>query len=162
MQKILTDISLYAILGLITYKAYKAEKLDLYCPPEVKKYCNKLCGDNKGKYYIKGQPNKSDNVNELLNKIKISANCESTTVKWRRAFLLSIIIGVLISLVILSRIPRGIELFLIVFIVFVVIYFSYSYYEYHYNKYPVININKSVNYIRNKLNLEHIEFDLVV
>lgn len=161
-MSLIPDICLYSLLCLGTYKAYKAERLDLYCPAEIKKYCKDKCGDNKGKYYEKGQPKNSDNINELLNKIKISTNCEASTVKWRRSLLLAMIISLLISLIILQRFPSGKEMFLMVFITFIIIYFSFSYYEYHYNKYPMININKSVNYIRNKLRLENIETDLVV
>lgn len=156
------DTCLYGILALGCYKAYKAERLDLYCPPEVKQFCKNKCGDNKGKYYIKGKPENTDTINELLNKIKISSNCEGSTVKWRRCLLLSIIISILIALVIMQKFPSGRDFFLMVFLAFIMLYFSFSYYEYHYNKYPAININKSVNYIRNKLDLKNIETELVV
>lgn len=161
-MSLLTNISLYGLLGLGTLKAISGEKADLFCGPEVKKYCKNLCGDNKGKYYVKGQPKNTDSVNELLNKIKISSSCGSNTVKWRRSLLMSIVICILISLIILEKFPDGKSLFLMVFITFIVIYFSFSYYEYHYEKYPMINIDKSVNYIRNKLKLENIEMELVV
>jgi hypothetical protein len=161
-MSLLTNISLYGLLGLGVYKSYSAERLDLYCPGEVKKYCKNLCGDNKGKYYVKGQPKNTDNVNELLNKIKISTNCGNSTVKWRRGLLLSVVICILISLVVLGKFPTGKEMFLMVFLTFIVIYFSFSYYEYHYEKYPIININKSVNYIRAKLKLDHLDEELVV
>lgn len=161
-MSIFPDICLYSLLGLGVIKAYTAERLDLYCPAEIKKYCKNLCGDNKGKYYEKGQPKNTDNVNELLNKIKISTKCETTTVKWRRTLLLAVVITFLISLLILQRLPSGKEMFLMVFLTFMVIYFSFIYYEYHYNKYPMINIDKSVNYIRTKLKLENIEPDIVV
>lgn len=161
-MSLLTNISLYGLLGFGVYKAINGEKLDLYCPAEVKKYCKNLCGDNKGKYYIKGQPKNTDTVNELLNKIKISANCGSNTVKWRRSLLISVVVCILVSLVVLEKFPDGKSLFLMVFIAFIVISSSFSYYEYHYEKYPMINIDKSVNYIRNKLKLENIDIELVV
>jgi len=161
-MSLLTNISLYGILGIGLYKSFFSEKSDLFCPPEVKKYCKNLCGDNKGKYYIKGQPKNTDSVNELLNKIKISTTCGSNTVKWRRSFLIAIVVCLAISLIILEKFPDGKLLFLMVFITFIIIYFSFSYYEYHYEKYPMINIDKSVNYIRNKLQLENIDMELVV
>src|SRR5579872_735178 len=108
-MNLVSDICFYSLISFGAYKAYTAEKLDMYCPPEVKKYCKSLCGDNKGKYYIRGQPKNTDDVNELLNKIKISANCESSTVKWRKCLLMSIIICILISLIVIKRFPHGYE-----------------------------------------------------
>jgi uncharacterized membrane protein len=158
----LSNISLYGLLGFSAYKAYTSERLDLYCPGEVNKYCKNLCGDNKGKYYIQGQPKNTDNVNELLNKIKISANATLNTVKWRRSLLLAVVIAIFISMIILEKFPSGKQLFLMVFLTFIIIYFSFSYYEYHYEKYPVNNIHKSINYIRNQLNLKNLDEILII
>jgi len=161
-MSLLSNISLYGLLGFSAYKAYTSERLDLYCPGEVNKYCKNSCGDNKGKYYIKGEPKSSDSVNQLLNKIKLSSNVASNTVKWRRSLLLSVVIVILISLVVLEKFPCGKQLVLMVFLAFIIIYFSFSYYEYHYEKYPVNNIHKSINYIRDQLNLKNLDEIIII
>jgi hypothetical protein len=153
----ITQIITICIIVFIVLLAYKAEKLDLFCPKDVKKHCN-LCGDGKGKYYVDGKANKDDTVPQLLNKIKISAEFDINTVKWRRCMLIAFIIVVFITCILIplyTKLSKTTLFALMMFIVFIVLYLSFSYYQYHYNRYPVHNIKEALHILKDKLKVKH-------
>lgn len=162
MEKSIISCLIYIIIIVIFIRAVKAEKLDMYCPANVKEFCGE-CGDGKGKFYIKNKGDENDSVSELLTKISNGASYDFKTVKWRRSIILAIVASILISLVVLQTIPSGHTFFMMVVLIFLVFYGSFSYYKFHYDKFPVHNIKQNVEMIRKKLELDkEIMKDLVV
>ena len=152
MEEVIS-IVIYIIVIFLFIRAVKAEKLDMYCPPEVKEFCSD-CGDGKGKFYIKNKGDKGDSVSELLTKISSGANYDAKSVKWRRSIILAFIASILICLVVLRKLPSGFEFFTMMILIFLVIYGSFSYYKFHYDKFPIHNIRQNVEMIREKLELK--------
>lgn len=156
------DVIIYIIVIFLIIKAYKSEALDLFCGKGCDSYDKKFCGDNKGKYYVDGQGNKSDSVSTLLSKIEINADTDENTVKWRRSLLLAFICTLLIFIVVLAKLPTGTELITTLLIIYIIVYFSFSFYQYHYYRYPTFNIHKNVNLLRQKLNLEYPDLKIII
>lgn len=142
------NIIIYIGLGLIFLKIFKSEKLDLFCPKEVKQQCDK-CGDGFGKYYVDGKSSKKDNIDILLNKINILADTQINTVKWRRCLMLSIISALLIGVIVYGKIFDGNKMVKITLCIFMVYYGSFSYYNYHYDKYQSQYIKENIEIIKN-------------
>lgn len=136
----------------------RIERKDIKC--EVLDDVNTCHGD--GMSWAGSRPSENDSVSTLLNKIKKAANAETHSIKWRRAFLLAVVmvyIFVVLNLAFgekeecnfFTSIPDCRNVFILISIFFIVLYFTYDYYSYHIYSIPREHIRNSVKYIGKKL-----------
>lgn len=147
----LIDLAIYTGFLLLFFRINNTEKKDLFCPGNVENFCKEKCGDGKGKYYIEGKSNSKDTIKTLLNKINLLSDTNQNTVKWRRCCMLAIISGFVICLLVLRKIPKGRDFFLMVVSIFLIYYGSFNYYSFHYDKFPSEFIKENTGIIRDLL-----------
>lgn len=144
------SIIIYALIIFFVWFAIKSESIDIFCPAGCKIYDKSKCGDGKGKFYLDGRGKKSDKVSVLLNKIEHLSETDEKTVLWRRSFIFSILMSILLSLLVLDHIPDGKELLLMVIVLFVICYFGYTFYRQHYYKFVREFIKENIGFIRKR------------
>lgn len=147
----LIDILTYIILIYIFIFAVNSEKLDLYCPKDIKKYdCNK-CGNAKGKYYIDGKYQKDDDNDIILSKIQFLSEMKNI-VKWRRVYILSFV-SVFLSCLLNGYLYSGRRFLIMIMTIFIIFYGSLSYYYFHFERFPEFYIKENIHNLRTNLNI---------
>ena len=107
------DVFIYFAVFLALYFAIYLEYYDLFCPHE-----GQVCKVGNGAAYAEGKPSKNDNIDTLLEKIRISSRYDEASVYWRRTIIFSVLLTFTLLLLILRKLPSGTD----VLISFVTIY----------------------------------------
>ena len=151
------DYLSYFLSLIFLWIAYRAEWKDLHCG-SVHDSIDKCKDFGGGMAYAGSEPSNNDSVEVLLSKIEKASYTEELTVKWRRCYILSFFITLFIWLAVIypivNRLPRFYEYFLLLFINTMIIYYSFSFYSFHHYEAPAQYIRKSVELIRDDLNLK--------
>lgn len=153
----IVDYISYILSLVLLWTAYKAEWKDLHCGSVHDS--NDKCKDfGGGMAYVGSEPLNNDPNELLLSKIERASYTEELTVKWRRCYILSFFITlflwVTIMYPIVGRLPRFYEYFLMLFIVMMILYYSFSFYSFHHYEAPAQYIRKSVDILRDNLDLK--------
>jgi Ca2+/Na+ antiporter len=88
-----------------------------------------------------------------VGKIDIAASAEQKSIKWRRSFILSVVICVLVFVLVVmhGNLPYWPYMYAAVIISTFVLYFNFNYYSYHYYNRPTENIKKSTELLFEKI-----------
>lgn len=127
----LFEIVMYVIiLGLALFLA-SSEHKDWGCEDPYILF--EKCKPAEGMSYRGSKPEKDDDCSTLLKKINIAASAPSKSIKWRKSFVVSVIISLLIFGLVVSpgRLPKWTTFYLSVLIGFAVVYFSLNFYDFH-------------------------------
>ena len=107
------DIFIYLAAFTALYFSILAEYSDLYCP-----HPGETCKVGNGSAYAKGKPERDDDIDTLLAKIRISSRYDEASVYWRRVIIFSVLLMFTLLILVLRRLPDGTE----VLISFITIY----------------------------------------
>lgn len=140
------NIIVYIIVIVILYLALRAEYLDVYCPTQ--QWQDGVCGEGMGMAYKGSKPEHGDTMQKSLERLRIGSNFDTQTVKWRRCYIVSVIITLCIFLLILQRLPNGIELALSLIIINLLICSIFNFYSFH-------HIQNATGYMKG--NIDNIE-----
>lgn len=138
---------LYAVSVVV-----RVEKVDLTCPEGPYTKDRTVCGDGNGKSYGNTKPNVKDNNVEVIQKIKKLARSLREDICWRKAFIASFIMMVLIFLFVFRRIPEAIEMFGVMFVCMVTGWLFYSFYNSHHYKHIEYNLLGNANVLEDRIN----------
>lgn len=150
---IFITIGVYLGLFIALLFAYKAENQDLYCPHPGAD----VCTYGNGAAYAQGIPNENDTLSELLAKLKIASRYDKNSVTWRRCLIFSIIAGLIVSFLILRRLPTGSELLSAVFTIYLLLYLMYEFYKRELSLPAVTHVDNIVHIINDKLETPVVE-----
>ena len=131
---------------------FTIERVDVTCPPGCKEYSKSICFDGNGKYFMKGRYENGDKITDLLDKIIFLSNTDNRVVKWRRCMIISLGLGIIISLFHIKTYDIRIHL-LTVLLIFMGFYLMYSYYKFHFDVYPTGYIKENISIIKKKLGI---------
>ena len=106
----------------------------------------------KAKIFQKGYSKKSETIETLLDRIEYNNNYKGRINLYYRFFLQAIIIVLISSIIIINKIPKGITLLQLVFIIWIILVLYNNFFEYHADKFPSYAIKKNLKHIREKLN----------
>lgn len=123
------NLIMYVILISVAIVVWRIEAKDIRCPtpnstpPE--------CDNGGGMSFSNTKPLDSDSCQDLLRKIFKGAGAEQASIKWRRTFVISVIIMFTMWLLVGGGLPDWKVLYLSVVISYVILFASYNYYSYH-------------------------------
>ena len=116
-------IVLYTAVGLFTYWVYIQEQRDL---------TSKNTGDIlRSASWQEARPDVKDSIPDSIGKMTYLLRATSRTVLWRRSFLASIAVTVLIWFLVMRRKPTAVELALTIGVTWAVFYHYWEHYSYH-------------------------------
>jgi len=151
IRLIIEIVAIVIILYVVTQIVVPTEKNDLHCPQGPYTKNKSLCKEGNGKTYSGSHPESNDTTNVLLSKIKIAALAGRKDVSWRRSFIASCIICLLVFAIVLRKIPSVAELLGVLFVCTTVMYAIHSFYNYHHYAHIEGNIIKSINILQLRL-----------
>lgn len=122
------DVVMYALLAILTLMVGYIERVDIKCPTFSS--TEEQCENGGGMSFSFTKPNDQDTCEELIKKIYKSAGAEQASIKWRRSFVLAVIIAASIW-VLTSKLPSWKILYTSVLIAYVIIFANFNYYSYH-------------------------------
>ena len=127
------DLIVYSIFIIILLKiVLPTEKADMMCPNGPYTKNKKVCKEGNGKLFRFSKINKQDNVKTISLKMNKFIDDKKTQVKWRRFFIMTIILCLLIPYIITNNIPRGKDFLILFFIVFTILIGFDNFYTFHY------------------------------
>ena len=116
------DVFIYFVAFLALYFALDFEYNDLFC-------VNGKCELGNGAAYIKGKPNKYDDVDTLLEKIRISSRYDEASVYWRRVIIFSVLLLFVLLILVLQRLPKGTEVLTAFITIYLFTFLFLTYYQ---------------------------------
>ena len=125
------NIIMYILIFAFTIFAWRTEHIDVHCPSFTSS--REECASQGGMSFSGTKPDPSDSCRALMEKIRKAAGAEQRSIKWRRAFLLSVaIMGAVWVLVgTPGSLPDWKPFYISVLLSFAVLFGSYTYYSYH-------------------------------
>ncbi|ALX27557.1 putative membrane protein [Golden Marseillevirus] len=146
---VLFNVIGYILVLVALFFVVKAEVTDMRCPNPN---CSKdECGDyGRGMAYYGSEPQETDDIPKLLDRILVASKTDERTVKWRRCFILSFLVVTGICLLVLNQVPPVLSFVLMLFISMAVWHFSFGYYAFHHYQAAMDNVNKTVDILRQK------------
>jgi hypothetical protein len=141
---------MYSLIIVAFIIIFIIEKRDWDCLNAYQLY--EKCKVGEGMCYRGSTPHNADDCEVLLNKIDKAAGAEKKSIKWRRAFILSVIIvfAIFTLLVTKASLPDWTTFYLAVIISTFTLYFSFNNYSYHKYSVPTNNIKRATNLIRER------------
>ena len=145
---LITNLIMYLILFILCLVVVWIEKRDWMCKNLFSSPEDECNGDD-GMPYRGSKANESDTLPILLEKINVAAGAERKSIKWRRAFILGVVIMTLVFVLIITpgSLPSWTKFYTCVIIAFSLLYFSFNYYSYHRFNTPENHINENVKII---------------
>lgn len=110
-----------------------------------------LCGEYNGMYIAGTTATTTDSTADIIEKTIEAAKGESKTIKWRRAFILSAIIMLGVSVFVYQRILDWKQYYLMCLISFAILYFSLNFYSYHVNQKATDVVAKNMKLLMDRL-----------
>lgn len=123
--KTIISITLYVILIAFLIFAIYCEQRDINCS----KFRGGECGPGMGTVYVDGKYEPGDTKDEILEKIRHTANYETNSITWRRSYIIAAIAAFLILTVTRNKIPTGIDLTRSFIIGYITIYMSFMLFQ---------------------------------
>lgn len=136
---------IYVGLVITLLAALSHEHEDLFNRGISNKHINKY---NNGASYYLGKVSEKDDLETILQKIRISCRHDVSSVYWRRSIAFSIIISFLILIVVLQRFPTGLEWIVAVLILYLAVYFFLVYYQHVVSKPASNQVNEATNILK--------------
>ena len=151
MQVSVNVVMYLIIFGLVVF-VFLTEQADWKCPGVTNFLFN--CEGEEGMPYKGSKPHKNDGCNELLAKINIAAAAQGNSIKWRRSFMLAVLITVIVFSLVLTpgKLPIWIQFYIVVIIITSILYFNMNYYDYHKYNIPRNYIKESTGILAQKIN----------
>jgi hypothetical protein len=118
------DVVIYIIAFVALFFAIRREYLDLYCPKD-----GQVCKIGNGAAYAGGKPSKYDNVDVLLEKIRISSKYDESSVYWRRVIIFSVLLLFTLLVLVLRRLPTGTEALISFIVIYLFTFLFLVYYQ---------------------------------
>lgn len=87
-------------------------------------------------------------IDELISRVKLN----HTTVGWRRALIIAMLLSLIILCIFYSGLPDGFDFFLVSTILFLIIYFTSSWFQWHWWKARDFKIEKHLLQLRHQVN----------
>lgn len=112
------------------------------------KYINKY---NNGASYYKGKPKQDDDLETLLRKIRISCRHDVAGVYWRRSLIFAIISSFFVLVLVLQRLPTGLEWLIALLIIYFLTYSMFNWYREMVSKPACEQVNKATKIILNNI-----------
>jgi hypothetical protein len=132
------DVFIYFTAFIALYFALLLEYYDIYCPNE-----GQICKLGNGAAYAEGKPNKDDDVDTLLAKIRISSRYDEASVYWRRTIIFSILLMFTLLLLVLRRLPNGTELLISFITIYLFTFLFLVYYQEVVSKQATQQVNEA-------------------
>jgi hypothetical protein len=125
------NLAMYTVLIILAIVVWRIEAKDNKCPTPSS--TPQECEDGGGMSFSFTKPLDSDTCQDLIRKIFKGAGAEQASIKWRRSFVISVV--VMIAMWLLVGSPGGLPdwkvLYLSVVISYVILFATYNYYSYH-------------------------------
>lgn len=118
-------ILIYVIIVVVLLAVLFMEYKDINC----KTFKDGPCGPGNGRAYAAGKPHKDDDFETLIEKAKHTANYESNSIFWRRAFIAAAVSSFLILFILKSRVPSGITWGYSLMIIYIVMYLTLTLFQ---------------------------------
>jgi hypothetical protein len=132
-------IIILLICAIIVVYIFYQEKKDIAVSED-----GKLKGDGYGRLYYAGKGSSDDSIQVLINKINFLSLADSRTKMWRRYFIGSFIISIIVTRTIYES--NSILDFLMTFLVsFITMFGLNAYYTYHCSRYVLTYIKENLN-----------------
>ena len=146
------NVVMYLFLGWAVWFIAWWEQRDCVCPNSPWDD-DALCGEYNGMYIAGTTATPKDTTREILEKTVEASKGESKTIKWRRAFILSTIIMLGVSVFVYQRILDWKQYYLMCLISFAVLYFALNFYSYHVNDKASHVVAKNMKLLTERLEL---------
>ena len=132
------DVLMYIIAFIALYFAIYLEYYDLYCNG-----VDEVCKVGNGAAYAAGKPNKHDDIDALLAKIRISSRYDESSVYWRRVIIFSVLLMFTLLTLVLRRIPNGTELIISFITIYLFTFLFLVYYQESVSKPATQQVNEA-------------------
>lgn len=130
-----TDLIIYVIYFItLVLIAIPTEKADMMCPNSVFTKNKKLCKEGNGKLFRYSKISPKDDIKSVSIKMSKLIDDKNTQVLWRRYFLFSGILSILLHYIITDRLPKGKDFMISFIIIYVSSLQLHNFYSYHYDK----------------------------
>ena len=122
---------MYAVLALAAIFVAYIENKDIRCPTFTAS--KEECDNGGGMAFSGTKPSETDTCQQLINKILKAAGAEQASIKWRRAFILSVSIMVIMWVLVGTpgTLPDWKILYLSILVAYAILFGSFNYYSYH-------------------------------
>jgi hypothetical protein len=147
------NVLMYILLFGAVIVVHLIERRDWECTNPYKLL--EECHEGNGMPYNGSKPTQTDGCKDLLKKINIAAGAEQKSIKWRRSFILSVIICILVfGLVVMpGNLPYWPYMYAAIIISTFVLYFNFNYYSFHRYNRPTEYIKESIALLFEKISL---------
>jgi hypothetical protein len=125
------NVVMYGVIFIATAFFWKLENTDVRCPSFTS--TEEECDKGGGMSFSHTRPEPGDSCVTLLRKLYKAAGAEQASVKWRRSFILSVVVMTVMWLLVGTpgSFPDWKIFYLSVLIGYAVLLGSYMYYSYH-------------------------------
>ena len=103
--------------------AFYLEYKDLFCPD------GGIAKVGKGNAYSKGKVKKDDDLDEILQKIRISSRYDEASVYWRRSIVFSVLLLFTLLILALQRLPNPYEILVSFVVIYMFVFLFQTYYQ---------------------------------
>lgn len=135
---------IYVGLTITLFSSIGLEKNDIYYKKLNKNYL--------GAVYCEGKVDPDDDLDQILEKIRISARHDVSSVYWRRSITFSILVSFVLLIAVLQRFPTGLEWIIAVLILYLTIYFFLIYYQEAISKPAVEQVTEATHILKSRYN----------
>jgi len=142
---------MYVVIFGLSIFVLLTEQADWKCPGVTNYLFN--CQGEGGMPYRGAKPSQSDTCSQLLSKINLAASSSSKSIKWRRSFLLAVLIALLVFVLVVTpgKLPSWTQFYITVIIITTIFYFNLNYHDYHKLNIPRDYIAESSALIEEKI-----------
>lgn len=144
------DIIIYVILLGFTIYVWKIENTDIHCP--TFQSSDAECAAQGGMAYSNTAPYTGDSCTQILDKMVKASAVETSTIKWRRSFLLAvgIVFAICILLLTPTTLPAWPIFLLAVGVAYIIIFMNFEYYDYHVFAIAEQNVKEGAKLLKEK------------
>lgn len=144
------DLIIYLLLLVFTIYVWKLENTDIHCPTFHSS--TEECNSQGGMAYSNTTPYTIDSCSQILDKMVKAASAETSTIKWRRSFLMAvaIIFAVCILIITPTTLPEWPVFLIAVGIAYLIIFMNFEYYDYHLYARAEKNVKEGAKLLRDK------------
>lgn len=144
------EIFFYLFILLALRSIVGMERQDLFSPKKPRQEYNGPVGDGLGKHiYFARKPRGT--IRETFDRLERLNDYNVKTVKWRSFMIGSLGATILISIVLLRRIPKPYEFATMMLCIFVAMTWLTHYYQYHYHNFANKYVKRNLCYLKRKL-----------
>lgn len=146
----LTDIIIYLLVFAFTIYVWRIETTDIHCP--TFNSSKEECAAQGGMAYSNTNASPSDTCTQIIDKISKASSAETATIKWRRSFMLAVLIVFAVCFLVITptTLPPWLMGVIAIGVAYIIIFMNFQYYDYHVFKNAEDNVSRGIEVLQEK------------